>query len=112
MAFSTTATQTIHSITSSFQSGWRPNDSSSIHPSLSFYGTPPSCVVVYLTTVPSHLVILKQHTSGSTDVSTRSDIVSAKLRCPSHYMVGQHTIIQPICCETTYIGCVFPADRL
>jgi len=34
MAFSTTVTQMIHSITSSFQSGWRPTDLSSIHPSL------------------------------------------------------------------------------
>src|SRR6218665_1966402 len=33
-------------------------------------------------------------------------------RCPSHYIVGHHPIMQPICCETTYIGCVFPADRL
>src|SRR6218665_1533963 len=38
---STTATQTRHSFTSLFQSGWLPTDSSSIHPSLSFYGSPP-----------------------------------------------------------------------
>src|SRR6218665_1652529 len=37
MAFSTTATQTIHSFTSSFQSEWRPTGSSSTHPILSFY---------------------------------------------------------------------------
>src|SRR6218665_737058 len=41
MASSATATQTIHSITSLFQSGWLPTDSSSIHPSLSFYGESP-----------------------------------------------------------------------
>src|SRR6218665_1585410 len=43
-------------------------------------------------------------------------IVSANysVRCPSHYMVGHHPIMQQICCETTYvyIDCVFPADRL
>jgi len=51
MNSSTTATQTIHSFrpTSSFQSGWRPTDSISIHPSLSFYGASPSGVAVYLT---------------------------------------------------------------
>ena len=27
-------------------------------------------------------------------------------------MVGHHPIIQPICCLTTYIGCVIAADRL
>src|SRR6218665_264985 len=27
-------------------------------------------------------------------------------------IVGHHPIIQPMCCETTYIGCVIPADRL
>src|SRR6218665_1868258 len=37
MAYSTTATQTIHSFTSSFQSEWRPTDSSSTHPSLSYF---------------------------------------------------------------------------
>jgi len=37
MAYSTTATQTKHSFTSSFQSEWRSNDSSSTYPSLSFY---------------------------------------------------------------------------
>src|SRR6218665_3633608 len=40
MASSTTATQTIHSFTSLFQSAWLPTDSSSIHPSLRFYGSP------------------------------------------------------------------------
>jgi len=41
-------------------------------------------------------------------------IVGAKLRCLSRYMVGHHPIIglQPMCCETTYIGCVIPAVRL
>ena len=49
MASSTTATQTKHSCRpiSLFQSGWRPTDSSSIDPSLSFYGAPPSGVAVY-----------------------------------------------------------------
>jgi len=58
---STTAAQTKHSFrsTSLFQSGWRPTDSSSIDPSLSFYGAPPSGVAVYLTTAPSRLTILK-----------------------------------------------------
>jgi len=42
MAYSTIATQTMYSFTSSFQSEWRPTDSSSIPPSLSFY-----CVAVY-----------------------------------------------------------------
>src|SRR6218665_1101943 len=46
--------------TFSFQSGWRPSVSSSIHPSLSFDDALPSSVAVYSTTVtPSHLVILK-----------------------------------------------------
>src|SRR6218665_2581413 len=48
----------------------------------------------------------------STNMLARSNTVSAKLRCPSHYMVGHHPIIQPICCEKTYISCVIPADRL
>src|SRR6218665_2578345 len=55
-----TATQTMYSFTSSFQSEWRP---SSIHPSqfLLVYHPPGSGVTVYLTTVglPSHLVKLK-----------------------------------------------------
>src|SRR6218665_3100153 len=55
LCYSTTATQTMYSFTSSFQSEWRPTDSSPIHPSLSFYW----CRRVYLTTVHSHLVILK-----------------------------------------------------
>src|SRR6218665_2852857 len=62
MASSTTATQTIHSFTSLFQSGWLPTDSSSTHPSVSFYGSPTRAprVAVYLTTLPSHYyVILK-----------------------------------------------------
>ena len=37
MAYFTTVTQMMYSFTSSFQSEWRPTDSSSIHPSLSFY---------------------------------------------------------------------------
>src|SRR6218665_3919873 len=61
MASSITATQTKHSFrpTSLFQSGWRPTDSSSIDPSLSFCGAPPSGVAVYLTTAHSRLMILK-----------------------------------------------------
>src|SRR6218665_2008171 len=45
------ASQTIHSFTSSFQSGWRPTDSSSIHPSLNVHGAPPSGVAIYITAV-------------------------------------------------------------
>src|SRR6218665_322055 len=58
---STTATQTKHIFrpTSLFQSGWRPTDSSSIDPSLSFYGAPPSGVAVYFTTAPTSFMILK-----------------------------------------------------
>ena len=48
MASSTSATQTKHRFrpTSLFQSGWLQTDSSSIDPSLSFYGAPPSGAAV------------------------------------------------------------------
>src|SRR6218665_1137489 len=76
MPASTTATQTvlayIHSFISSFQSRCLPTDSSSIYPSLSIYAALPSGVAVYLTTVPSHLVVLQsdQRTPSATLEST------------------------------------------
>jgi len=81
MAPFTTDTQTIHSFASSFQSGWRPTDSSSIHTSLNFHDAPAS---------GRHLLDCSIFALGDTEVRPADTTATFGVHCDSCMTMTVH----------------------